>query len=261
MGEVPAYQHADAAGPVHSTRVPASDGAAVELAAKIAVALGTLLAQIREPLERLAQDAQGSQGTLPRELISSALAKVTRGDRLAAELLACAGREPLAPEAVQLLPLLCTVAHLLRCRLDERIEVTVQVDDDCPPCRVDARALEQALINLAVNACDAMPRGGRLQLVARVARLANGGPAVALTVFDSGIGMAADVVRRAALPFFTTHAGDPLAGLGLAAVEGFVRQSGGSMELRTWTGAGTWVTLCLPAASADSETAPLPSDV
>jgi len=188
-----------------------------------------------------------------RDLMALVLAKVKRGDRLTGELLAYSGRQGLVPRAVELMPLLCSLAHMLRHMLGERIDVTVHVADDCPPCQVDEQALEEALINLAINARDAMlPHGGgRLQLAARRVTPVTGAPTVALTLIDSGIGMVRDLAQCAELPFSTTKANDPLAGLGLAAVEGFVRQSGGSMQLRTWMGAGTSVTLHLPCAERE----------
>ena len=188
-----------------------------------------------------------------RDLMALVLAKVKRGDRLAGELLACSGRQALVPRVVELLPLLCSLAHMLRPTLGERIDVTVHVADDCPPCQVDEQALEEALINLAINARDAMLplRRGHLQLAARRVTPATGAPTVALTLVDSGIGIARDLAQCPELPFYSTKANDPLYGLGLAAVEAFVRQSGGSMQLQAWTGAGTSVTLYLPCAERE----------
>ena len=231
---------------------PQADGvAATEVAAKTAMALNMLLADVRRILVRMTQIGEGPIEDERHELIATALAEVNRGDRFASELLAYSGSQLLVPEAVELLPLLCSLADLLRHSLDKRIEVTVQVDDDCPPCHVDARALEAALINLAVNARDAMPHGGRMHFTARRAAPANGASSVALSLLDSGVGMATTTSARAALPYFTTKANDPLAGLGLAAVDGFVRQSGGSMVVQTWMGGGTVITLCLPCVGED----------
>ena len=229
-----------------ATQSQASGLADLELSARIATALGVLLADVREILGRLSPIGDGSIENERHDLIAAALAKVTRGDRFASELLAYSGCQRLVPEAVELRPLLCSLADLLRRTLDRRIEVTVHVDDDCPPCRVDARALEEALLNLAINARDAMSHRGRMHFEARLAEPDNGAAVVALTLLDSGTGMTMDTSQRAALPHFTTKANDPLAGLGLAAVEGFVRQSGGSLLLQTWLGAGTVITLLLP---------------
>ena len=228
-----------------------SDVAAMEVAARTAMALGALLAEIRETVGRLAQIEDGAIADGRSDLMASMLAKVNRGDRLASELLAYSGRQRLAPRAVEMLPFVCSLAHLLRGTLDTRISLTVEVDDNCPPCQVDPQALEAALLNLAVNARDAMPDGGRLHLAARLDRPVDGVPTVALTLFDSGLGMATDTAQCAGLPFFTTKASDPLAGLGLAAVEGFARQSGGSMQLQSSMGSGTSVTLYIPSAERE----------
>lgn len=223
----------------------------MEIAARTAMALGTLLAKIRETVGRLAQVDEGPIANGRDDVIASVLAKLNHGDRLASELLAYSGRQCLVPGAVEMLPFVCSLAHLLRGTLDARIAVTVEVDDKCPPCHVDAQALEEALVNLAINARDAMPHGGRLHLAARLARPAHGVPTVALTLVDSGCGMETNTAHCAEVPFFTTKANDPLAGLGLAAVEGFVRQSGGSMQLQTTMGTGTSVTLYLPCAGRE----------
>jgi len=156
----------------------------------------------------------------------------------------------MGPGDVEILPLLGSFAHLLRGALGDRIDVTVDVRKGCPPCRTDARALEAALQQLAVNARDAMPDGGRLGLQAAPSRFSDGSPAVAVVVLDSGYGMTADVAERAMEPFFTTHSESALAGIGLAAVAGYARQSGASLSLETWPGRGTRVTLQLPRANA-----------
>jgi signal transduction histidine kinase len=240
-----------AASPVLAKQARVGDVAAMEIAARTAMALGTLLAEIRETVARLAQTEEGPIANGRSGLMASVLAKVKRGDRLASELLAYSGRQRLAATAVEMLPLLCSLAHLLRGTLDTSIKLTVEVEDDCPPCHVDPQALEEALVNLAINARDAMPQGGRLHLAARLARPVDGVPTVALTLFDSGLGMETNTARCAEVPFFTTKANDPMAGLGLAAVEGFVRQSGGSMQLQTSMGTGTSVTLYLPCAGLE----------
>jgi signal transduction histidine kinase len=143
-------------------------------------------------------------------------------------------------------------AALLRGALDRNTEVRVQVDDLCPLLWVDVRALEHALISLVTNARDAMPEGGRLGLHAGPTDLIDGSPGVAIAVTDTGFGMPPDVASCAASPFFTTKVNRPMAGLGLAAVQGFTRQSGGSMALQTAQGTGTTVTLNLPAFSGES---------
>jgi signal transduction histidine kinase len=223
-----------------------ADTADADVVARMAAAFAVVLADIRGSLERWGDDIDSAVVARGQFCIASAFVGLRRGDRLAADLRACAGRQRLSPAAVELLPLLSSMDDMLGRVLDPSIDVSVVVARDCPPCRVDARALEEALLTLVINARDAMPRGGRLRLSACADLLPDGSSAVAVSVLDSGAGMTPEVAQRAARPFFTTKMDHPLAGLGLAAVEGFVRQSGGSMALRSSAGAGTTVTLRLP---------------
>jgi signal transduction histidine kinase len=144
------------------------------------------------------------------------------------------------------LPFLRSLADRLRYALDASIAVAVVVEPDCPACHVDPARLHDAMMSLIVNARDAMPGGGRLQFDARASRYDDGRPAVLWSVSDSGCGMKAEVRQCATLPFFSTRSHDPQAGLGLAAVEGFARQSDGLMTLSSTAGEGTTVNLLLP---------------
>lgn len=223
---------------------PTTDVSAEDVASAAALAFGEVLADLRRSLEHgVASSAAG--GSRSAEFVASrALDTLTRGERLAAELLGYAGRAPLAVASVELLPLLCALAHTLRSTLGTGIDVAVDVERDCPPCLADPTVLEAALLNLAINARDAMPHRGSLRLGAEF----DGTAGIAVIVEDTGRGMEADVAAQAALPFFTTR-DDPLAGMGLAAVAGFARQSGGRLELRSRPGVGTTVRLILPAAA------------
>ena len=220
---------------------------------KIDPALGGTAAAtvLRRFLQTTRNIIQGHAAAADDDTVSGATlsALIIRGERLADDLFACSGQQAWDPADVELLPLLASFANLLRGTLDARIDVTVDVRKSCPPCRTDARALEDALQHLAVNARDAMPEGGRLGLLAAPARFADGSPAVAVVVIDSGHGMTAAVAEHAIKPFFTTRSESPLAGIGLAAVAGFARQSGGTVSLETWPGQGTRVTLQLPQAN------------
>jgi signal transduction histidine kinase len=122
------------------------------------------------------------------------------------------------------------------------------------PCDVDAQALQRALSNLVANACDAMPRGGRLNLSVQAGQLPDGRPAFTVSVTDSGPGMTRDLMQCAVRPFFTTKSHDPLAGLGLSAVDGFARQMGGSLSLRSSAGCGLTATMLLPQSAPASMT-------
>ena len=219
---------------------------------KIDPALGGAAAAtvLRRFLQTTRNIVQGHAAAADDDTVSGAAlsALIIRGERLADDLLACSGQQAWDAADVELLPLLASFADLLRGTLDDRIEVTVDVRHACPPCRTDARALEAALQHLAINARDAMPEGGRLGLLAAPTRFADGSPAVAVVVLDCGHGMTAAIAERAMEPFFSTRSERPLAGLGLNAVAGFARQSGGSVTLETWPGEGTRVTLQLPQA-------------
>ena len=208
-----------------------------------------LVSDMSAGLERLRQVGGGAWPTRESELSADRLLLTfQRAAELAGRLVAYAGGQSLAPERLELLPFLCDFAHRLRGVLDARIDVSVDVGQDCPPCYADADALEAALLDLVVNARDAMPDGGRLRLAARQEPMSDGRAAVALSVSDSGTGIAADLLHRAAQPFVTTKSHDPLAGLGLSAADGFARQSGGRLTLRTWVSGGVMATLSLPLA-------------
>jgi signal transduction histidine kinase len=153
--------------------------------------------------------------------------------------------------------LLYPLADMLRRTLDLRFAIKVDVAPACPPCVVDPAQIEAALLNLAINARDAMPDGGTLSFkawpVERLPPEASVGaqPAdiighVAVSVADTGKGMCCAVKQRALEPFFTTKEPGQGTGLGLSSVLGFVTQSHGAMRLESAVGAGTTVTLFLP---------------
>ena len=207
-----------------------------------ALAFGEVLGELRRALECATGDASGDARSAELGVLR-ALDSVMRGERLCAELLAYSERAELVPAPVELLPLLCALAHTLRSTMGKGIDVSVDVAVDCPPCDVDAAALEAALLNLAINARDAMPHRGSLRFGAE----RDGAGRVAVVVEDTGRGMESHVASKAALPFFTTR-DQPLAGMGLASVAGFARQSGGRFELTSRPRYGTTVRLILPAS-------------
>ena len=186
---------------------------------------------------------------------AATLRAVEVGSRLTQHLLRFAGRRPVRPQAVQLTRYLPDLQDLLRSVLGRQIELDVQVAPDTWPVRVDSAELELALINLALNARDAMPQGGSLRLVARNADPgdtddADGlapGPHVLVSVADDGPGMAADLAGRVFEPFVTTKPIGKGTGLGLSQVHGFCVQAGGTARLASTPGQGTKVTLLLPA--------------
>jgi two-component system cell cycle sensor histidine kinase/response regulator CckA len=166
-------------------------------------------------------------------------ATLTRG------LLAFGRRQELQPVTVDLNDAVEAAAGMLRRLLPEDVRLELELELGLPEVRVDPAQLSQVILNLAVNARDAMPGGGRLTVA--TARDADAGFAV-LTVADEGSGMAPEVAARAFEPFFTTKAPGRGTGLGLATVHGVVTQSGGRISVDSAPGAGTTVTVLLPRA-------------
>ncbi|GIF16115.1 ATP-binding protein [Actinoplanes teichomyceticus] len=176
----------------------------------------------------------------------------TRGTDLTHQLLAFARREVVRPEPLDLNAVIGEVQEMLRRSLGEHITLLFRPGPDLPSVIFDPGQVEQLLVNLALNARDAMPSGGNL--VIDTARL---GDQVRLRVSDSGRGMPADVAERAFDPFFTTKAKGEATGLGLATVYGIVTQAGGEVNLTSEPGLGTTVTVLLPAGG---ETVPEPAE-
>lgn len=189
--------------------------------------------------------------------LASTRRAVEVGSQLTQHLLRFAGRHPLRPQIVQLARQLPEVQEVLRSVLGRRIEISVHVAADTAPVKVDPGELELALINLALNARDALPAGGELRLAAR-----NGGAEddvgapgtmsttrwVLVTASDDGVGIAPELLPRVFEPFFTTKALGRGTGLGLSQVHGFCIQSGGLARVDSTPGIGTTVSLLLPAA-------------
>jgi signal transduction histidine kinase len=195
---------------------------------------------------------------------------VQKGHQLAQHLLSFAGRKPGSPVAVDLTRYLPEILELMRSVLGRRVEVSVIVAPNTSTIRVDAGELELALMNVALNARDAMPQGGGLQLGARNATAQDiedfpgreclaAGKQVLITVRDDGIGMTADVAAQVFEPFYTTKPFGQGSGLGLSQVHGFVTQSGGAVRMASTPGVGSTVLMLLPA-SADPPAPPGPAD-
>jgi PAS domain S-box-containing protein len=183
-----------------------------------------------------------------------------RGAKLVKQMLAFARQEILSPHPVDLARLTQELEPLIRQAIPGTI-VTFDLESDLCPIMVDPVLLETALLNLAVNARDAMEGGGEVHFEARICpgdspghpeELA-GHDAVAIAVRDNGAGIPPDVLRRVTEPFFTTKAPGKGTGLGLAMVHGFVSQSGGAMRLESTVGVGTTVTLYLPCPEDGTE--------
>jgi PAS domain S-box-containing protein len=184
-----------------------------------------------------------------------------RAQKLTSQLLAFSRRQVLQPEIIRLQGVLAELENPLARMLGEDVHLSLHSDPDTGAVRLDRTQLEQAIMNLAVNARDAMPRGGRLKIRTRRAdvdeTLARGRPGLAtgsyvvLAVEDDGVGMDPATRERVFEPFFTTKDVGKGTGLGLSMVYGFVKQSAGFVEVDSAPGRGTTVNLYLPAASAE----------
>jgi len=206
--------------------------------------------QVLEELPGVSADAQ--------PLVLAAARAARRGAELTGKLLAFSRRQMLQPSSVDLQALLHSLSDMLRRTLDQRITIEVSVAADCPAVRADPGQLESALLNIAINARDAMPEGGTLRFVAGPLaapvpglerELDPAGRYASVTVGDSGCGMPETVRERAFEPFFTTKQVGRGTGLGLSTVYGFAKQSSGAVALDSAPGRGTTVHLVLPVAT------------
>jgi two-component system, cell cycle sensor histidine kinase and response regulator CckA len=180
-----------------------------------------------------------------------------RASRLTSQLLVFSRNEVVQRRVVDMAEVLGGLTSLLARTLGEN--VSFQTDAERPLSRVvaDPTQMEQVLVNLAVNARDAMPSGGELRIeLANVTEGLDGADAVRLTVRDTGAGMAPEVVEHAFEPFYTTKPKGEGTGLGLATVYGIVTQTGGTIEIDSAPGKGTTIELLLPATDAEPDTPP-----
>jgi nitrogen-specific signal transduction histidine kinase len=204
---------------------------------------------------------EGEAGNNPRlrKLTATIRRSAERGARLTTQLLAFSRLQPLRPETCNLNGLIIDFDTLIRRALGETIAVRSNLHPGLWPCNVDPAQFEAAILNLIVNARDAMPAGGTLSIATQNVTLAAGdqttdddiapGPFVMITIADTGTGMAPDVLERAFEPFYTTKEVGKGSGLGLSQLYGFVRQSGGTVKIASEIGKGTAVTVYLPKAA------------
>jgi signal transduction histidine kinase/ActR/RegA family two-component response regulator len=220
-------------------------------------ALGQLTGGIAHDFNNLLTVIQGSADMLRRPALedgkrvrfAEAIVQASaRAAALTAQLLAFARRQPLRPEIIEVNDLIRGMIDLLDRTLGERIEVRTALADEACTVEADRAQLESALLNIAVNARDAMPDGGLLTIRTAGFREAQSGRMVALSVSDSGVGMDPDTLDRAFEPFFTTKATGKGTGLGLSQVYGFASQSGGDVRIDSRPGEGTTITLLLPCS-------------
>ena len=229
-------------------------------------ALGQLTGGIAHDFNNLLTVIQGSADMLRRpglaeeKRVRYADAIVQTAGRAAAltsQLLAFARRQPLRTEVIDLAGHLKGMADLLDRTLGERVKVVIEAIPDLCPIEADPAQLESAILNIAVNARDAMADGGTLTIrIAQAEPLADGRSAVAVAVSDTGDGIPPDVLARVFEPFFTTKDVGRGTGLGLSQVYGFAAQSGGDAKLASEVGVGTTVTIVLPCTGRDLLVAP-----
>ncbi|PWC83288.1 response regulator [Azospirillum sp. TSO5] len=247
-----------------------------QLTGGVAHDFNNLLQAVRSSLHML--EAGGElRGAESRRAVEVASQAVDRGATLTQHLLAFARRQRLAPAPVDLGAQVSGMATLLERTLGGAIRIRIDRDAGVPPALVDPHQFDIALLNLAINARDAMPDGGTLTIAVTSLSVEMGrkagepagesispalapGGYVAVTVRDSGTGMPPDVLARACDPFFTTKPIGQGSGLGLSMVHGLTAQSGGGMRLESHPGLGTAVTLYLPHAPVPADDGSDPPD-
>jgi PAS domain S-box-containing protein len=230
-----------------------------QLTGGVAHDFNNLLAVMQGNLELL-EESRATDPTAA-ELIADALDAANRGASLTHRLLAFSRQQQLAPSAVKVGALVTGLIGVLRRVVEESVRIETVIAPDLWTSRIDAHQLENALLNLAVNARDAMPDGGKLTIAAENAILdaeyardyaeVIPGHYVLVSVSDTGTGMPKEVIARALEPFFTTKPVGQGTGLGLPMVYGFVKQSGGHLAIYSEQGLGTTVRLYLPEFSAE----------
>ena len=193
-----------------------------------------------------------------KRLIDNAAQGAKRGVTLTQRMLAFARRQELKPVAVDIPTLIHGMGDLIERSVNSNVEVAIDLPDQLSPVLIDANQLELAILNLVVNARDAMPEGGSVRITARreaVSKHTEGlspGFYICLCVADNGSGMDQETLARATEPFFTTKGSGKGTGLGLPMVYGLAVQSGGHFVLSSAEGRGTTAELWLPIAAADS---------
>ena len=231
-------------------------------------AIGKLTGGVAHDFNNLLMIISGSAQRLRAELTDKKYARLLdmiatatqRGETLTRQLLTYSRQQTLSPQVIDLSQRLPAIREVLARSLQTEIEIKVEVPEEPCAVQVDASEFELAILNLAVNAKDAMPHGGTLSIRAKPVTLKGeaseeglAGEFVAVRVADNGHGIAPDVLTRVFEPFFTTKEVDKGTGLGLSQVYGFAKQSGGTATVSSTQGRGTTVTLYLPRSS---ETAP-----
>ena len=213
-----------------------------------------LLTPIVGSLDMLQRSRLG--GEREQRLIAGAVQSAERAKTLVQRLLAFARRQPLQPVPVDLAPLVRGMAELISSTTGPQIRVAVEAPDGLPPAKADPNQLEMAILNLAVNARDAMPNGGTLRISVEVEAVERQhragvppGTYLKLSVADTGEGMDEATLKRAVEPFFSTKGVGKGTGLGLSMAHGLASQLGGALTITSARGLGTNIELWLPATA------------
>src|SRR5262249_9920232 len=238
-----AFRRAAAEGALQQARKMEAIG---QLASGVAHDFNNVLTAVIGNVDRIVLDRYATGQV--RQFAEAALRAAHGGSSLTTQLLAFARQQPLDPKAVRIDELLNTTLPVIRDAVGEAIRVSSKLAPDLAAIRVDPGQFEAALVNLALNARDAMPNGGWLRIEARNVRVEKSdaerhtlppGDYALIEIHDTGVGMRGDVARRAFEPFFTTKGEGKGTGLGLSMVYGFARQSGGTAEIESRVDSGT----------------------
>jgi CheY-like chemotaxis protein/two-component sensor histidine kinase len=230
-----------------------------QLTGGVAHDFNNLLTPIVGGLDMLQRKGLG--GEREQRIIAGAMQSAERAKTLVQRLLAFARRQPLQAVSVDVAKLVEGMGELVSSTTGPQIKVMIEAQDHLPPAKADPNQLEMALLNLAVNARDAMPEGGSLRISAGVEEVGpdhrsklRPGPHIRLSVADTGTGMDEATVARAVEPFFSTKGIGKGTGLGLSMVHGLASQLGGALTIRSRPGLGTNVELWLPLGAAEPPT-------
>lgn len=229
-----------------------------QLTGGVAHDFNNLLTPIVGTLDMLQRS--GARSQREQRLIAGAAQSAERARTLVQRLLAFARRQPLQAVSVDVGTLVAGMGDLVESTTGPQIKVVVEVAENLPPAKADPNQLEMALLNLSVNARDAMPDGGTLRITATTEAVRVGhrsqladGDYIRLSVADTGTGMDEATLARAIEPFFSTKGIGKGTGLGLSSVHGLASQLGGALTIRSRLGAGTKVELWLPVSAERAE--------
>ncbi|HEX6218837.1 MAG TPA: ATP-binding protein, partial [Sphingomicrobium sp.] len=228
-----------------------------QLTGGVAHDFNNLLTPIVGALDMLRRQHEGEERS--NRLISGAMQAAERAATLVQRLLSFARRQHLEARTVDVKELVEGMQDLMQRTIGPHIQVEVETAPSLPPARIDPGQLELAILNLAVNARDAMGGGGQLRIRLDEVEVAHAGDGlepgryIRLAVKDSGVGMDELTLKRAIEPFFTTKGQGEGTGLGLSMVHGLAAQSGGALKIRSKVGKGTTAELWLPAADGQAE--------